>query len=230
MMRQADKAGAKVLVLPELGLTGYTCGDLFYQDTLLRSAEEALATVLAATRPLEIVTALGMPLRVNNKLYNCAVIIQRGEILGVVPKTNLANYGESYERRQFAPAPAESGTILLLGQHTAFGTDLVFRCAGLPELTLGFEICEDLDAPVSPSVSLAAAGATIIGNLAAASDIVGADSYRRHLVTMQSAKLLCGYLYASSGEGESTSDSVFGAHQIMAEAITEFNEAQKKIA
>ena len=217
MMRQADKAGAKVLVLPELGLTGYTCVDLFYQDTLLRSAEEALATVLAATRPLEIVAALGMPLRVNNKLYNCAVIIQKGEVLGVVPKTNLANYGESYERRQFAPAPVESGTILLLGQHVAFGTDLVFRCAGLPELTLGFEICEDLDAPVSPSVHLAAAGATIIGNLAAASDIVGSDSYRRHLVTMQSAKLLCGYLYASSGEGESTSDSVFGAHQIMAE-------------
>ena len=217
MMRQAEKAGAKVLILPELGLTGYTCGDLFYQDTLLRSAEEALATVLAATRPLEIVTAVGMPLKINNKLYNCAVIIQKGEVLGVIPKTNLANYGESYERRQFAPAPVESSTISLLGQHTVFGTDLVFSCAGLPELTLGFEICEDLDAPVSPSVNLAAAGAMIIGNLAAASDIVGADKYRRHLVTMQSAKLMCGYLYASSGEGESTSDSVFGAHQIMAE-------------
>ena len=217
MMRQAEKAGAKVLVLPELGLTGYTCGDLFYQDTLLRSAEEALATVLAATRPLEIITALGMPVQVNNKLYNCAVIIQKGEVLGVVPKTNLHNYGESYERRQFAPAPAENSTILLLGQHVPFGTKLVFSCAGMPELTLGFEICEDLDAPMSPSVALAAAGATIIGNLAAASDIVGADKYRRHLVTMQSAKLLCGYLYASSGEGESTSDSVFGAHQIMAE-------------
>ena len=217
MMRQAEKAGAKVLVLPELGLTGYTCGDLFYQDTLLRSAEEALATVLAATRPLEIITALGMPVQVNNKLYNCAVIIQKGEVLGVVPKTNLPNYGESYERRQFAPAPAENSTILLLGQHVPFGTNLVFSCAGMPELTLGFEICEDLDAPMSPSVALAAAGATIIGNLAAASDIVGADKYRRHLVTMQSAKLLCGYLYASSGEGESTSDSVFGAHQIMAE-------------
>ena len=217
MMRQADKAGAKVLVLPELGLTGYTCGDLFYQDTLLRSAEEALATVLAATRPLELVTAVGMPLRVNNQLYNCAVVIQKGEILGVVPKTNLPNYGESYERRQFAPAPAENGTVTLLGKSVPFGRALVFRCAQMPELALGFEICEDLDAPVSPSVNLAAAGASIIGNLAAASDIVGSDGYRRHLVGMQSAKLLCGYLYASSGEGESTSDSVFGAHQIIAE-------------
>ena len=217
MMRQADKAGAKLLVLPELGLTGYTCGDLFYQDTLLRSAEEALATVLAATRPLELVTAVGMPLRVNHKLYNCAVVIQKGEILGVVPKTNLPNYGESYERRQFAPAPAENGTVTLMGKSVPFGPGLVFRCAQMPELALGFEICEDLDAPVSPSVNLAAAGATVIGNLAAASDIVGSDGYRRHLVGMQSAKLLCGYLYASSGEGESTSDSVFGAHQIIAE-------------
>ena len=105
LMRKAEKAGAKVLVLPELGLTGYTCGDLFYQNALLRGAEQALATVLEATRNLEVVTAVGLPLRVNNKLYNCAAIIQKGTILGVVPKTHLPNYSEFYEKRQFAAAP-----------------------------------------------------------------------------------------------------------------------------
>ena len=141
LMRAAEKAGARVLVLPELGLTGYTCADLFFQDTLLRGAEEALATVLEATRPLEVVTAVGMPLRLHNKLYNCAIIIQKGRILGVVPKTNLPNYGEFYEKRWFAPAPAETETISLLGQvDVPFGAGLVFACRELPELRLGFEI------------------------------------------------------------------------------------------
>ena len=217
MMRKAEKAGAKVLVLPELGLTGYSCGDLFYQDTLLRSAEEALSTVLAATRNLEVVTAVGVPLRVNNKLYNCAVIIQKGAILGVVPKTHLPNYGEFYEKRQFAAAPEENGTVTLLGKSVPFGNKLVFRCATMPDLALGFEICEDMWAPCSPAVDLTAAGATMIGNLSASNDIIGKDSYRRQLVTMQSSKLLCGYVYSSCGEGESTSDVVFGAHQMIAE-------------
>ena len=217
MMRKAEKTGVKVLVLPELGLTGYSCGDLFYQDTLLRSAEEALSTVLAATRNLEVVTAVGMPLRFNNKLYNCAVIIQRGTVLGVVPKTHLPNYGEFYEKRQFAAAPEENGTVTLLGKSVYFGNKLVFRCAEMPDLALGFEVCEDMWAPCSPAVDLAAAGATVIGNLSASNDIIGKDSYRRQLVTMQSAKLLCGYVYSSCGEGESTSDVVFGAHQMIAE-------------
>ena len=217
MMRKAEKAGAKVLVLPELGLTGYSCGDLFYQDTLLRSAEEALSTVLTATRNLEVVTAVGMPLQINNKLYNCAVIIQKGLILGVVPKTHLPNYGEFYEKRQFAAAPEENGTVTLLGKPVPFGNKLVFRCADMPDLALGFEVCEDMWAPCSPAVDLAAAGATVIGNLSASNDIIGKDSYRRQLVTMQSAKLLCGYVYSSCGEGESTSDVVFGAHQMIAE-------------
>ena len=217
IMRKAEKAGAKVLVLPELGLTGYSCGDLFYQDTLLRSAEEALSTVLTATRNLEVVTAVGLPLRVNNKLYNCAVIIQKGAVLGVVPKTHLPNYSEFYEKRQFAAAPEENGTVTLLGKSVPFGNKLVFRCADMPDLALGFEVCEDMWAPCSPAVDLAAAGATVIGNLSASNDIIGKDSYRRQLVTMQSAKLLCGYVYSSCGEGESTSDVVFGAHQMIAE-------------
>jgi len=217
LMRAAEKAGAKVLVLPELGLTGYTCGDLFYQETLLRGAEQALATVLAATRNLEVVTAVGLPLRVKNKLYNCAVIIQKGRILGAVPKTNLPNYGEFYEKRQFAPAPAESGCIFVCGQNVPFGAGQLFQCQELPELTLGFEICEDLWAPDSPSVAMVRSGATVIGNLSASNDLIGKDEYRRRLVSMQSAKLLCGYVYSSAGEGESTSDVVFGAHQLIAE-------------
>ena len=218
IMRAAEKAGVKVLVLPELGLTGYTCGDLFFQETLLRGAEEALATVLEATRNLEVVTAVGVPVRVNNKLYNCAAVIQKGEILGLVPKTHLPNYGEFYEKRQFAPAPEEDDYIALCGQEAVpFGAGQIFPCENLPELTLGFEICEDLWAPEPPSVRMAKAGATVIGNLSASNEVIGKDAYRRQLVTAQSARLLCGYLYASSGEGESTSDTVFGAHQLIGE-------------
>ena len=217
MMRQAEKAGAKVLVLPELGLTGYSCGDLFYQETLLRGAQEALSTVLEATRNLEVVTAVGLPVKVNNKLYNCAAVIQKGQVLGLIPKTHLPNYGEFYEKRQFAAAPEGNQSVTLLGKSVPFGNHLVFRCASMPDLALGFEICEDMWAPCSPAVDLTAAGAIVVGNLSASNDLVGKDSYRRQLVTMQSAKLLCGYVYSSCGEGESTSDVVFGAHQMIAE-------------
>ena len=217
MMRAAEKAGVKVLVLPELGLTGYTCGDLFYQETLLRGAEQALATVLEATRNLEVLTAVGLPLRKGQKLYNCAVVMQKGQILGVVPKAHLANYGEAYEKRYFTAAPEEEDHITLLGDSVPFGKNLLFRCEEVADLAVGFEICEDLWAPVSPSVELAAAGAMVIGNLSASNDIVGKSEYRRQLVTMQSAKLMCGYLFTSSGEGESTADLVFGAHQMIAE-------------
>lgn len=218
MMRKAEQAGVRVLVLPELGLTGYTCGDLFYQDTLLRGAEQALATVLEATRNLEVVTAVGLPVQFNNRLYNCSAVIQKGIILGVVPKTHLPNYGEFYEKRQFAPAPRELfHTVKLCGNEVSFGPQMLFSCEQIPDLTLGFEICEDLWVPNSPSVAMAQAGATIIGNLSASNDLVGKDVYRRQLVTMQSAKLLCGYVYASAGEGESTSDVVFGSHQLIAE-------------
>ena len=220
MMRQAEKAGVKVLVLPELGLTGYSCGDLFYQDTLLRGAEEALATVLEATRNLEVVTAVGLPVRVNNRLYNCAAVIQKGQILGLVPKSHLPNYSEFYEKRQFSPAPDTDDGICFdfCGQNAVrFGANMLFPCENIQGLVLGFEICEDLWMPDSPSVRMAQEGATIIGNLSASNDLIGKDAYRRQLVTMQSAKLLCGYIYSSCGEGESTSDVVFGAHQLIAE-------------
>lgn len=224
LIRAAAKVGAKLLVLPELGLTGYTCGDLFQQDTLLSGAEEALGTVLAATRHLEIIAAVGLPLRHDNKLYNVAAIIQNGLILGLVPKTHLPNCGEFYEKRQFAPAPMENSTATLCGQSVPFGAKLLFPCRTLPALTLGFELCEDLWAPVSPSAGLCAAGATVVGNLSASNEVLGKHEYRRRLVTTQSAKLLCGYVYASAGEGESTSDVVFGAHQMIAENGTMLQE------
>ncbi|MDE6455007.1 MAG: NAD(+) synthase, partial [Dysosmobacter sp.] len=204
MMRSAEKAGAKVLVLPELGLTGYTCGDLFYQEALLREAEEALKTVLAATRNLEVVTAVGLPLRVRNNLYNCAAVIQKGKILGLVPKTHLPNYGEFYEKRWFAPAGPEPELVDLCGQKSlVFRAGQVFKCENVPGLALGFEICEDLWSPDSPSLQMARDGASVICNLSASNDVVGKDAYRRQLVTMQSAKLLCGYVYSSAGAGES---------------------------
>ena len=225
LMRTAEKAGVKVLVLPELGLTGYTCGDLFHQEALIRGAEEALDTVLKATRNLEVVTAVGLPLRRNGKLYNCAAVIQKGHILGIVPKTHLPNYGEFYEKRWFTPAPGGTEYISLLGQDAVpFGAGQVFSCDTMPGLVLGFEICEDLWSPDSPSAKMARAGAVVIGNLSASNEVLGKDAYRRQLVTMQSAKLLCGYLYSSSGAGESTSDLVFGAHQLIAENGTLLTE------
>ncbi len=219
MMRAAEKAGVKVLVLPELCLTGATCGDLFYQDTLLTGAETALSTVLEATRNLEVVTAIGMPVRVNRKLYNCAIIIQSGEILGVVPKTNLVNRDECNEPRYFSPAPAGEPFIVdqFCGQTVCFGAHQLFWCTEVPELVVGFEIGEDLMAALSPSVEMVKGGATIIGNLAASSEIVGRSRFRRQMVTNQSARLQCGYLFSGAGEGESTSDAVYGAHQLIAE-------------
>ena len=219
LMRSAEKAGVKVLVLPELCLTGATCGDLFFQDALLTGAETALSTVLEATRNLEVVTAVGMPVRVGRQLYNCAVVIQRGEILGVVPKTRLVDCDECNEPRYFAPAPAGEPTFLndFCGASVPFGAEQLFWCQEMPDLVLGFEIGSDLLAPVPPSVELARAGATIIGNLAATSDIVGRNRFRRQMVTNQSARLQCGYLFSGAGEGESTSDVVYGAHQLIAE-------------
>ena len=146
LTKEAAEKGVHVLCFPELSLTGCTCGDLFLHDTLLNGAEEGLRTILEATKNLDMITVLGMPVRGewDNKLYNCAVIIQNGDILGVVPKANLSDYGEANEKRWFTPAPAESDTITLLDKTVPFGTDLVFRCVQMPELALGFEICQDV--------------------------------------------------------------------------------------
>ena len=219
LMREADKQGVKILALPELCLTGYTCGDLFLQDTLLRGAEEGLQTVLEATRNLDIVTALGLPVwdKWDNKLYNCAAVIQKGEILGLVPKAYLPNYGEFYEQRWFASGSGVEHGIELCGQHVSLCTNQTFACDTMPNLVIGVEICEDLWAPAPPSVELARKGATVILNLSASNELVGKADYRRSLVTGQSARLMCGYVYADAGEGESTTDVVFTGHNLIAE-------------
>ncbi len=217
LMREADRQGVRVLVLPELCLTGYTCGDLFLQETLLRGAEEALSTVLEATKHLDMVTALGLPVHFENKLYNCAAVIHKGVILGLVPKTHLPNYGEFYEARWFAPGPAETRQVTLCGQSVPLGSRQLFFCQDLPELVLGVELCEDLWAVEPPSTRLAALGATLILNLSASDEVVGKTDYRRALVTGQSARLVCGYVYADAGEGESTTDLVFTGHNLIAE-------------
>ena len=217
LMREAGRQGVRVLVLPELCLTGYTCGDLFLQDTLLHAAEEGLATILEATKNLDMLTALGLPVRYKNKLYNCAAVIHKGEILGVVPKTCLPNYGEFYEGRWFECGAGEPELFTLCAQETFFGSDLAFSCETMPGLTVGVEICEDLWAAEPPSVKLAQAGATLILNLSASDEVVGKADYRRALVTGQSARLVCGYVYADAGEGESTTDLVFAGHNLIAE-------------
>ena len=217
LMREAYRQGVRVLALPELCLTGYTCGDLFLQPTLLRGAEEALATVLEATKSLDMVTALGLPVCFENKTYNCAAVIHQGEILALVPKTYLPNYGEFYEKRWFEPAGPGGRLFSFCGQEVYLGADVVFPCDTMPGLTLGVELCEDLWASTPPSVALAEAGATLILDLSASDETVGKAEYRRSLVTGQSARLLCGYVYADAGEGESTTDMVFAGHDLIAE-------------
>ena len=219
MIREADKQGVKVLCLPELCLTGYTCGDLFLQDTLLCGAEEGLQTILEATRNLDMVTVLGLPVRCkwDNKLYNCAAVIQSGEILGLVPKTYLPNYGEFYEQRWFASGAGVETSVDLCGETVDMDAAGLFACEKVPNLVLGVEICEDLWATEPPSARLARGGATVILNLSASNELVGKSGYRRNLVVGQSGRLVCGYVYADAGEGESTTDLVFTGHNMIAE-------------
>ena len=219
LMRQAAHQGVRVLCLPELCLTGYTCGDLFFQPTLLQGAEDGLATILEATRNLDMVAAVGLPVRCkwDHKLYNCAAVIHKGEILGLVPKTHLPNYGEFYEQRWFASGEGKDFMVSLCGQEVSLCGRGLFACEDMPNLVLGVEICEDLWAPAAPSALMARAGATVILNLSASDEVVSKAEYRRQLVTGQSARLVCGYVYADAGEGESSTDMVFAGHDLIAE-------------
>ena len=221
LMKEAAGQGVKVLALPELCVTGYTCGDLFLQDTLLDGAEKALGRILEETKDLDMVTAVGMPVRCQNKLYNCAIIILHGEILGGRPKHHIPNYGEFYEARWFVPAPAPEERFVdnttLAGQSVILAPHAVFECEDIPGLSIGVEICEDLWAINPPSQHLAEAGATLILNLSASDEVAGKAEYRRSLVTGQSARCVCGYIYADAGEGESSTDLVFAGHNMIAE-------------
>lgn len=217
VMRQFAAQDTKLLCLPELCLTGYTCSDLFLQKTLVRGSEQALTQILQASKELDMVTLVGLPVQHNGKLYNCAAVVCHGRLLGLVPKTWLPNYGEFYEKRHFVPGPQQPEPVHLAGQDTLMGTRLLFVCADMPEFVLGVEICEDLWAPVPPSCAHALAGATVIANLSASDETVGKAAYRRDLVCGQSARLLCGYLYADAGHGESTTDMTFAGHNLVAE-------------
>ena len=219
LMAQAAREGAKIVAFPELCLTGYTCGDLFAQDALLRGAEAGLAALLERSKGLDLLAAVGLPVKTrdDNKLYNCAAIIHRGKLLALVPKTYIPNYGEFYELRWFASGQGVCGQVTLCGQTVPLTHSALFVCQEAPGLTVGVEICEDLWAVTPPSGRLATAGATVILNLSASDEVIGKAAYRRQLVKSQSARLGCAYVYADAGWGESTTDLVFCGHDLVAE-------------
>lgn len=219
LMKQAAEQGVKILALPELCITGYTCGDLFLQETLLDGTEAAMERILRETGDLDLLAAVGLPLRHHNKLYNCAAVIHKGRVLGVIPKSFIPNYGEFSEGRCFAPAPEEDRgwSVELAGQKVAFSTHQFFVCENVANLIVGVEICEDLWRADAPSRELANHGTTIILNLSASNEHAGKGAERRRLVAGQSACLTSGYVYACAGDGESTTDLVFGGHNLIAE-------------
>lgn len=217
-MKEASKLGAKVVVFPELCITGYTCGDLFLQSRLLDCAMEELIAIAECSANLDSIFFVGLPVDMDGKLYNVAAAVAGGEILGFVPKSYLPNYNEFYEVRHFVSGKDVCGTVLLPnGDEVTLDTDMVFRCNSMPKLKIAAEICEDLWTPQPPSISHALGGATMIVNLSASDEITGKDSYRRDLVAGQSARLVCGYIYASAGDGESTQDVVYSGHNLIAE-------------
>ncbi len=217
-MRESVTKGAKLVVFPELCITGYTCQDLFFQETLLRGAAEELMKIAAESGELDAIFFVGLPYEIGGKLYNVAAVISHGKVLGMVPKSFIPNYNEFYEARHFASG-AELCTEAYLpdGSRVPVDTDMIFTCRQLPKLKIAVEICEDLWVPNPPSISHALAGADVIVNLSASNEITGKESYRRELVVGQSARLICAYLYASAGDGESTQDLVFSGHNLIAE-------------
>ena len=217
IIKNEAKNGVQLLVLPELCITGYTCSDLFLQSELLNGAEEALKNICENTKSADIIAVAGLPISKNSRLYNCAAVLYKGEILGVVPKANIPNYNEFYEKRHFCPAPKNNSTLTLFDKEIPFGTNLIFACADMKNFTFAVEICEDLWVAAPPSVNHAKNGANIIVNLSASNEVIGKCEYRRSLVSGQSARLVCGYVYCSAGDGESTTDTVFASHHIIAE-------------
>ncbi|WP_379161675.1 NAD(+) synthase [Paenibacillus sp. sgz5001063] len=217
-IRQADENQVEYLVLPELSITGYTCADLFLQPTLQQSALTALHKITAATEGRNLIVIAGLPVAVKSRLFNCAAVLQQGQILGLVVKTCIPGYSEFYEPRWFAGAEELEVSELRIGTAAVpIGNDLIFTCEGSGGISFGVEICEDLWVPVPPSSLLAQAGATLLFNPSASNELVGKADYRRQLVTSQSASCVAGYVYAGCNTGESTTDVVFGGHSMIAE-------------
>ena len=216
--QKASRSGAKVIVFPELSITGYTMGDLFHQQLLIDKAKEALGSIAVKTRDLKSLILIGLPLSFEGKLFNCAAGISNGKILGIIPKTYIPNYKEFYEERWFASAnDLNDKEVTIFGSKVPIGTDILFKLKNYPEVILGVEICEDLWAPMPPSSFQAVHGATVIANLSASNELIGKADYRKTLVSQQSARGICGYIYTSCGVHESTTDVVFGGHALIAE-------------
>lgn len=216
-IQEAYETGARILVFPELCITGYTCQDLFWQEQLLREAKKALLEIVSFTRGKQALIFAGLPWELDGKLYNTAAAISDGRLLGLVPKRHLPNYNEFYEARYFYPGREEAFPIEVEGEQVIFGMNQLFTCPELEGLTVAAEICEDLWVPAPPSTYHAMAGANVIVNLSASNEITGKCGYRTSLIAAQSARLVCGYLYASAGEGESSQDLVFGGHRMIME-------------
>lgn len=216
-LEEAYERKAKIIVFPELCITGYTCEDLFFQELLLKEALQALRRIAERTAGEGALVFVGLPVEHRQKLYNAAAVIRDGKILGMIPKTCIPNYGEFYEARHFAPGNGEIEEHLFGNEKIPFGTKLLFACEEIPELVVGCEICEDMWAAQTPGTSHALAGATVLVNLSASNETVTKDEYRKMLVESGSARLVCGYVYASAGEGESTQDVVFSGHNMIAE-------------
>ena len=228
-MEEAQKNGAKILVFPELCVTGYTCSDLFDHSVLLKASRKALLEIAENTNDKDMLVFVGAPLEVNGKLYNVAAAMNQGEIIGFTTKTFLPNYGEFYEMRQFNPGPQTVREITFEGKKIPFGPQILFQAEGMEELVVAAEICEDVWSPIPPSIQAALEGATVIVNCSASDETIGKDTYRRALISGQSARLISGYIYANAGEGESTTDLVFGGHNIIAENGTVLKESSRYV-
>ncbi|WP_028044158.1 NAD(+) synthase [Candidatus Stoquefichus massiliensis] len=223
--QKASQDHVKVLVFPELCLTGYTIEDLFYQKRIINEVYAQIDEILDLTYELDMFLVIGAPLIHMNKLYNCAIVICDGEILGVIPKTFIPTYHEFYEGRHFASAPKETTEILINGDYYPFGTDIIFESHQQQHLKIAVEICEDLWAPLPPSTRHCLNGATLILNPSASNNLTTKSDYRRLLVSSHSARLVCGYAYCNAGLGESTTDVVFSNHHIIAENGTLLEES-----
>lgn len=216
-IKESSAAGSQLTVFPELCICGYTCGDLFNQKALTDAVLNAIIDIKRATENINTLVFVGAPIKHSNRLFNCAVALSNGKILGIVPKTYIPNYGEFYERRHFVPATDSVGYIKIDNEIVPFRTDIIFRADNFEEFTVSAELCEDLWAPISPSLRHTQAGANIVVNLSCSDETVGKSQYRRSLVKMQSGKLISGYVYCDAGDGESTTDMAFAGHNIIAE-------------